>query len=100
MRSWRTNASTDRCSTGMPPSAASCLGSVVPKRVPRPPAAMIAVTCTAADCTYKKLPTPNLPTSSLQLASCALGRLSSGEFQPFGDLLLDLRDVPIRVVLT
>src|SRR5215212_6551035 len=45
---------------GMPASGSSCLGCAPPKRAPRPPAAMMAETCTNSDSTYEPL-TANLP---------------------------------------
>ena len=43
-----TNASTLRWSIGMPPRVSSCFGRARPRRRPRPPAAMMAATCTVA----------------------------------------------------
>ena len=47
-RPWSRNASTLRCRIGTPATASSCLGKPAPTRDPRPPAAMMADTCTKA----------------------------------------------------
>ena len=42
------NASTLHCNIGRPATVSSCLGTLAPRRRPRPPAAMMAVTCMVA----------------------------------------------------